>query len=138
MRRIILTSHGNLAEGMLHSLEMIMGKQPQMTAVSAYLTPEDDLKLKISSILAETPAEDELIIVTDLFGGSVNNCWMLHLDDPRVQIISGMNLGILVELASQPDTESISTVLENACEAGRNGIRWYDTLEWAPAEEGVF
>lgn len=74
MRKVILMSHGNLAEGILQSLEMIAGKQPQMLAISAYLTPEENLEESIQTLLETTPADDELIIVTDLFGGSVNNC----------------------------------------------------------------
>lgn len=138
MRKVILMSHGNLAEGILQSLEMIVGKQPQMLAISAYLTPEENLEESIQTLLETTPADDELIIVTDLFGGSVNNCCMLHLGDPRVHILSGMNLSMLAELVAYPDTEDISTVLQNACDAGRNGIRYYDSLNEAEAAEENF
>ena len=138
MRKVILMSHGNLAEGMLHSLEMIIGKQPQMTAVGAYLTPEDDFEQRIRILLEKTSADDEVIIVTDLFGGSVNNCCMLYLDDPRVHILSGMNLSMLAELIAYPDTEDISTVLQNAYDAGRNGIRCYDSLKGVITEEENF
>lgn len=73
MRRIVLVSHGRLAQGMMSSLEMIAGKQPHVTAIGAYMQDSPDVTKSLLSMANLLEEGDEMVIVTDLLGGSVNN-----------------------------------------------------------------
>ena len=98
MREIILASHGALAAGMADTAQMIIGDQPGLRVLS--LQPgshPDALKRQIENWLAETSA-DEVLILTDLWGGSVNNALLGLTQDPRVHIIAGMNLNLVLSV----------------------------------------
>ena len=103
MREIILASHGALAAGMADTAQMIIGDQPGLRILS--LQPgshPDALKRQIENWLAETSA-DEVLILTDLWGGSVNNALLGLTQDPRVHIIAGMNLNLVLQLCLSPE-----------------------------------
>ena len=72
MRRILFASHGRFAAGMLDTLEMIVGQQAQTSALCAYTSECPDPKPVLAKIVDGLPQGDELVIVTDVFGGSVN------------------------------------------------------------------
>ena len=72
MRKFLIASHAYLAKGMYSSLELIMGKQEHIHILCAYTSEEFDIKQEIQKILLDLSREDELIILTDVFGGSVN------------------------------------------------------------------
>lgn len=126
MRRFLLASHANFAEGIYGSLRLIMGDQPNVEFLCAYMTEDFDLNKEISFILENLKPEDELIVVTDLLGGSVNNEFMNYVNrmDKKVFVVSGLNLGLLITLLSrqfeEKDTgqiivESIDESKESIC-----------------------
>lgn len=111
MRYLLFASHGRLAEGMLHSVQMITGKQKHVWTLSAYVDRELDLKDQIKEVLNRLTKDDELLVVTDIFGGSVNNEFMNVLSDHPIHVIAGLNLPLAIELVSMihtnKDTEEI-------------------------------
>jgi mannose PTS system EIIA component len=101
---VILASHGNFAIEALNSLEMIMGKQQNIQAVS--LHPGEgltDLIEKMDMVYQGMEKTNGTIIISDIFGGSPSNAatalYLKHLDD-LIAVFTGLNLGILIELAS--------------------------------------
>ncbi|GGB47231.1 hypothetical protein F3157_13135 [Virgibacillus dakarensis] len=119
MRYLLFASHGRLAEGMLDSVEMITGKRDNIFTISAYKNENEDLTKQLESVLMQINEEDELIIVTDIFGGSVNNECLKLLHDTRIHLIAGLNLALVIELVTQVnfqmDTdELINKALKNA------------------------
>lgn len=121
MRRIILASHGALAEGMADTIAMIIGEQPQLSALS--LRPgghPDLLRNQIEQEMAIHP-EDEWIILTDLWGGSVNNSLLTLCLKPHVHVIAGMNLCLALQLCLLGEGE-LSELLEQAVQEGRQGL----------------
>ena len=74
MRKILLASHACLAGGMKSSVEMVTGPQEHLSAVCAYTEETPDFKGYLETVIRALKAEDELVIVTDVLGGSVNNC----------------------------------------------------------------
>ncbi|MEW9676832.1 hypothetical protein ABRT01_11705 [Lentibacillus sp. L22] len=122
MRYLLLASHGKLAEGILDSTEMITGKHDNVFTISAYKHEEDDLNRQLESVMVQINHDDELIIVTDIFGGSVNNECMKLLDDTRIHLIAGLNLALVIELVTQMNfkittDELIHTSIKNAKDA---------------------
>lgn len=99
MRKIVLASHGTLAAGMKNSLEMIAGAQPQVVALCAYTDEVPDLGMALKAIIEKLGPEDELVLVTDVLGGSVNTEVSQFRDLPRVYVVTGMNLGLVLSLA---------------------------------------
>ncbi|MFD2211423.1 PTS sugar transporter subunit IIA [Virgibacillus halophilus] len=119
MRYLLLASHGNLAEGMLDSLEMITGHHDNIFVISAYKNDESDFKSQLKSVLAQISISDELIIITDIFGGSVNNESLKIMNDKRVHLIAGLNLALVIELVTRMNSniftdELIESSLKNA------------------------
>lgn len=98
MRKIVLASHGRLAEGMLDSLVMIAGCQEGVQALCAYTDDAPDLKATLGELVAGLAEGDELVIVTDVLGGSVNNEASQFRDVPGVYVVTGMNLGLVLSL----------------------------------------
>ncbi len=70
---LYFASHGSFANGLLNSVELILGKQPDIHTLCAYVEEEVDLTQQVEALVARFPAQDELIVITDIFAGSVNN-----------------------------------------------------------------
>lgn len=99
-RKLILASHGKFASGILTSLELICGKNEKVETMDAYVKADYDLNKEIKELI-EKNKENELIVVTDIFGGSVNNEFLNYIHSPNFYLVAGMNLPLLIELATQ-------------------------------------
>lgn len=108
-RKIILASHGKFASGILDSLELICGKNEAISALDCYITEDFDLKQTVDQLMAKN-AEKELVVVTDLFGGSVNNEFLRYIKQPNFYLIAGLNLPFLIEFSAQ--FASTDTIVE--------------------------
>ena len=108
MRRILLATHGEFAAGILNSAEIIIGKSEQVQTLCAFTDPTKDFQKQVQTIVEEIQPGDELVVVTDILGGSVNNEFMRYLDHEGLHLISGLNLPLLIELilSTEPDTEN--------------------------------
>ena len=80
MRRILLATHGEFAAGILNSAEIIIGKSEQVQTLCAFTDPTKDFQKQVQTIVEEIQPGDELVVVTDILGGSVNNEFMRYLD----------------------------------------------------------
>lgn len=119
-RKFIIASHGQLASGVQSSLELIIGNTGHLTTVNAYTDGNEDIAPALDAALnALQPAQD-LIIFTDLLGGSITNQVLRHALRERVHVVAGFNLALLIEiLMADPDTpaaEVITAALANARE----------------------
>lgn len=119
MRYLLFASHGKLAEGILDSVVMITGKHDNIFVINAYKNEQEDLNKQLASVLHQIKNEDELIIVTDIFGGSVNNECLKLLTDTKIHLVAGLNLPLVIELVtrihSNIETEQlIHSALHNA------------------------
>ncbi len=101
--KVILASHGNLAEGMLNSAEIILGSdiKDRCTCLCAYTSDGYNLEREVENILDEYENEKDLVVVTDVFGGSVNNEFIKYLSSNNFTLVSGMNLPMILELLPQ-------------------------------------
>nr|WP_156231850.1 PTS mannose transporter subunit IIA [Enterococcus gallinarum] len=97
---IILASHGRFASGILHSLELICGKKQSVIAIDCYVQEAFDLTATIDTLM-ETYKQHEMIVITDIFGGSVNNEFLRYIQQPNFYLIAGLNLPLLIELTTQ-------------------------------------
>mgnify|MGYP000114295054 CR=1 FL=1 len=87
MKQFLLASHGKFAEGILGSFQMILGDAPNITVLCAYTKEnEETLEHTVKKIICERNRKEDLIVVTDVFGGSVNNEFMKYLNEPGVYL----------------------------------------------------
>ncbi len=98
MIHFILASHGTLAKGMYESVKLIAGEIENIHIITAFVD-NNDIKGMVSVEMDSIPAEDTVIAVTDILGGSVNNEFMNYLSRKRFYLIAGMNLPLLVQLS---------------------------------------
>lgn len=115
----LLVSHAYMAKGVKSSVELILGPQENLFAMTAYVDDEAPFEKEIKNFLEENK-NDKLVIISDLLGGSVNNELMkLVADKENVILITGMNLilAMSVLLASE-DTidDEIDQIIENSKE----------------------
>lgn len=107
MRKILCISHGLLAQGMFDTANMIVGDYGNLEYYSAYVNGDEDVGEKIEEMIQENK-NNELFVVTDIFGGSINNEWMKKIKNRNdIHLIAGMNLAFLIELIVSVANEEI-------------------------------
>ena len=121
---LVVVTHGRLAIEFRAALEHVVGPQKQLETVS--IGPEDDMEQRRNDILAAVKATDTgdgVVILTDMFGGTPSNLAISILDEADVEVIAGINLPILVKLASIRDETPLSKAVALARDAGRKYIK---------------
>ena len=120
---LVLVTHGRLALEFIDALEHIVGPQSNIAAVC--IGPEDDPKERRKEIIDRVKKADEgegVVLLTDMFGGTPSNLAMSVLDQGRVEVIAGLNLPMLIKLASIRGEATLQTAVAQAQEAGRKYI----------------
>ena len=120
---MVLVTHGRLAEELIAALEHVVGPQPNVKAVC--IGPDDDMEQRRAEILDSAAQADEgdgVVLLTDMFGGTPSNLAISVMDKANVEVIAGVNLPMLIKLASVCKTEPLNIAIESAQEAGRKYI----------------
>ena len=136
MKKILLATHGKLAEGLKSAITLIVGEQDDITFINAYVG-DLNFEEELVKYLAEITDEDTLIVMTDLFGGSVNQTILRKLELNKSYLITGVNLAVLLELALM-DAENISkeTILQTV-QSGKDQLMLVE-MDEEPEEEEDF
>ena len=120
---IVLVTHGRLAAEFIAALEHVVGSQRNIRAVC--IGPDDDMEQRRKDILecvAEVDEGDGVVLLTDMFGGTPSNLAISIMDTAKVEVIAGVNLPMLIKLASVRDGNSLSAAANAAQKAGRQYI----------------
>lgn len=120
---IVLVSHGQIADDFLSVLSHIVGPQKQVAAVC--IGPEDDMERRRQDIIdavEKTESGDGVVLLTDMFGGTPSNLAISVMNGRKVEVIAGMNLPMLVKLASVREKSDLAAAIIEAQEAGRRYI----------------
>ncbi len=120
---LVLVTHGRLAEELIAATEHVVGAQRNVRAVC--IGPDDDMEQRRDDILnAVTEVDDGVgaIVLTDMFGGTPSNLAISIMDKAKVEVIAGVNLPMLVKLASVRESEPLADAVASAQEAGRKYI----------------
>ena len=120
---LVIVTHGGLAGEFRAALEHVVGAQSQLEVVS--IGPEDDMERRRKDILAAVNTVDTgsgVILLTDMFGGTPSNLSISILDEANVEVIAGVNLPMLVKLASVRADTPLAKAVDLAKEAGRKYI----------------
>jgi mannose PTS system EIIA component len=120
---LVIVTHGGLANEFRAALEHVVGPQALLETVS--IGPEDDMELRRRDILDAVHRADGgagVVLLTDMFGGTPSNLSISIMDEAKVEVIAGVNLPMLIKLASvRADTDLVKAV-DLAKEAGRKYI----------------
>jgi mannose/fructose-specific phosphotransferase system component IIA len=120
MRKFLIATHGAFAQGIRSSLDVIIGETENLFLIGAYLDQNISVEDELIPILDQITGDDELIIFTDLLGGSVNNIMIREALRQNVHLVSGFNLPLLIEIiladADTPVEEVIASAILNAKE----------------------
>jgi PTS system mannose-specific IIA component/fructoselysine and glucoselysine-specific PTS system IIA component len=124
MEKIILASHGALADGMAGAVQMIVGADPRLRVYSLdrYETPSRILQ----EVKKELTPGQAAVIVCDIKGGSVHNHLLELCVLPGVYLMTGMNLSMVLNLVAAPDKEELRKRCLDSMEVGLGDICIYD------------
>jgi PTS system mannose-specific IIA component len=120
---MVLVTHGQLATGFRAALEHVVGPQSQFETVA--IGPEDDMEQRRGDILnAVSRVQDGggVVLLTDMFGGTPSNLAISVMDKAKIEVIAGINLPMLIKLASLRQNETLANAVRGAQEAGRKYI----------------
>ena len=120
---LVIVTHGRLAEEFVSAMEHVVGPQSQVTAIC--IGPDDDVAQRRQDILAAAQANnsgDGVILLTDMFGGTPSNLAISVMEQTRAEVIAGLNLPMLIKLASVRQREPLEMCVAAAQEAGRKYI----------------
>ena len=120
---MVLVTHGRLASELVAALEHVVGAQRNVAAVC--IGPEDDMEQRRKEILDQVAKVNDgsgVVVLTDMFGGTPSNLAISIMDKAKVEIIAGVNLPMLIKLASVRQTQDLARAVDSAQDAGRKYI----------------
>lgn len=128
MRKFLIATHGAFANGVKSSLEIIIGETENLFLIGAYLDQNVSVEDELKPILDSLSDDDELIIFTDLLGGSVNNIMLREALRKNVHILSGFNLPLLIEVILSDNDTPVAEVIESAIENAKAQLAYVNKL----------
>jgi PTS system mannose-specific IIA component len=120
---IVLVTHGRLANEFVAATEHVVGPQENMRGIS--IGPDDDMeerRVEILKVVEEVDSGDGVVVLTDMFGGTPSNLAISIMDRAAVEVIAGVNLPMLIKLASVRASKPLAEAVASAQEAGRKYI----------------
>lgn len=120
---LVIVTHGGLADEFRAALEHVVGPQEQVETIS--IGPDDDMEQRRNDILSaiqRVNSGDGAILLTDMFGGTPSNLAISVMSTSKVEVIAGINLPMLIKLASVRQESGIDQAISDAQEAGRKYI----------------
>jgi fructoselysine and glucoselysine-specific PTS system IIA component len=119
-RKFLIATHGTLAAGVKSSLDIIIGSMEHVFLIQAYIDENTSVESEIKGILDKVNNKDELVVFTDILGGSITNQILQHSQKSNVHVISGFNLPLIIDImladTQAPIDEAIGTAIDNAKE----------------------
>ncbi len=130
---LVIVTHGGLASEFLLAMEHVVGPQRGVAAIC--IGPEDDMERRRRDIVDAAAAVDDgdgVILLTDMFGGTPSNLAISVMEQTRAEVIAGLNLPMLIKLASVRTREPLEVCVAHAQDAGR---KYISVASWVLAGE---
>lgn len=119
----VIVSHGQLGEEMIRTAEMIVGKIPNITSVSIDVTTDvESSREQIRQAIQLVNNGSGVIILTDMFGGTPSNISLSFLDESKVEVITGVNLAMLIQLSMSDKEEPFQDLIRSLKQRGQENI----------------
>jgi mannose PTS system EIIA component len=120
---VVVVTHGQLAAELVSAAETIVGDLPHVKAVSiGWHEDVQDARQEIGAAIEAVAGPEGVLVVTDMFGGTPSNLGITFLEPGRVEVVTGVNLPMLIKLAGLRDTSSLLDAARQIREHGRTAI----------------
>jgi len=120
---VVVVTHGQLATELLNAAEMIVGDLPRFAAVSiGWHDDVTDAREDIAQAIERVRGDGGVLLLTDMFGGTPSNLAMTFIETNQIEVITGVNLPMLIKLAGQAKSSDLLAVARDMREHGRNAI----------------
>ncbi len=122
---IVVVTHGELAKELISAVNFVLSSNPSVKMEGVCLDPSrefETFKQEIKTAIKKVKGKDGTLLVTDMFGGTPSNISLTFLDNNNVEVISGVNLPMLLKLATLSDKVTLSEAVKIAESAGRDNI----------------
>src|SRR4051812_18017555 len=128
MRKFLIAAHGSFSSGIKSSLDIIIGKTENVFIIDAYVNGNKSVEDELNAILTNVKSDDELIVFSDLMGGSITNQILRYALKENVHIVSGMNLPLLIDIILADADMPITSAIENGISAARAQVVYVNKL----------
>ena len=120
---VVVVTNGQLAIELVNAAEMVVGDLPQFTAVSiGWHDDVNDAREEIEQAIERVRGKEGVLLLTDMFGGTPSNLGLTFLEKDRIEVITGVNLPMLIKLAQLPQSQDLLAVARQMRDDGRNAI----------------
>jgi mannose PTS system EIIA component len=120
---VVVVTHGQLAIELVNATETIVGDLPTFTAVSTgWHEDVQDARNEIAAAIARVQGPEGVLIATDMFGGTPANLGITFLESNKVEVVTGVNLPMLIKAANLREQQDLTEVARSLREHGRNAI----------------
>ena len=121
---VVIVTHYRLGDEFLQALRLIVPEGPEFRAVSIEPTQSvEEMRSQIAAALAAADAGEGVLVLTDMFGGTPSNISLSFLDEHHVEVVTGVNLPMLIKLATLRETRSLEELAAFIKEYGQRNIR---------------
>src|SRR5687768_5899278 len=133
----VIVTHGHLSGELLAAAEMIIGPISHITAVSiGWHDDVDAARDEVQRAIGRVSQGAGVLLMTDMFGGTPTNIASMFLEEDKVEVLTGINLPMVIKLASHSGPESLNEVARRVCDLGRQGIYVAGDLLTLPQKTG--
>ena len=122
---IVLVTHGELAKELIAVVNFVLSSEPSVKICGVSLDPDrefESFKQDIKNAIKKVKSKDGILLVTDMFGGTPSNISLTFLEENKVEVISGVNLPMLLKLATLSNKVTLDEAVKIAESAGRDNI----------------
>jgi len=120
---ILVVSHGRLAEALISSVEFLVGEVKRIKGLSIWpKESKKEIKHRIQQKMAEIDDGDGVVILTDIMGGTPTNISLSFLEDGKVEVVTGVNMPMLLTLSSYREGRSLKEIVRLVKRSGRRSI----------------
>ena len=122
---IVVVTHGKLAKELIESVKFVLSSSPHVKMVGVSLDPDrefESFKQDIKNAIKKVKQKDGILLVTDMFGGTPSNISLTFLEENKVEVVSGVNLPMLLKLATLKESVTLEEAVKTAETAGKENI----------------
>jgi len=122
---IVVITHGKLAKELIEAVRFVLSSSPQVKMIGVCLDPDrefENFKQDIKNAIKKVKEKDGTLLVTDMFGGTPSNISLTFLEENKVEVVSGVNLPMLLKLATLKESVTLEEAVKTAESAGKDNI----------------
>jgi PTS system mannose-specific IIA component len=119
----VIITHGHLASEFIAAAEMIVGPMPHVTPASIDWHDDIDVaRAELERAIGRVSRGRGVLLLTDMFGGAPTDIASMFLDNPNIEVVTGVNLPMILKLSDQSPDDSLAEISRRVREAGHEGI----------------